>query len=68
MEMRAKIEEIKDSENASGALKDVLSTAMQDTQSILKKVSAVNVPDIAQSVSSTLSGLRGRVFNYFRKL
>ena len=59
MEMRAKIEEIKDSENASGALKDVLSTAMQDTQSILKKVSAVNVPDLAQSVSSTLSGLRG---------
>ena len=56
MEMRAKIEEIKDSKNAAGALKDVLSTAMQDTQNILKRVSAVNVPDFAKSVSSTFTG------------
>ena len=57
MEMRAKMEEIKDSEDAAGVLQDVLSTAMKDTRSILKKVSGVDVPDVARSVSSTLKGL-----------
>ena len=57
MGLRAKIEEISDSENPAGTLQNVLSTAMQDSKSILKKVSGVDVPDIAKSVSSTMEGL-----------
>ena len=57
MELRAKMEEFKDSGNSAGALQEVLSTAMRETKSILKKVSGIDVPDMAKSMSSTFEGL-----------
>ena len=54
MEMRVKIEEIRDSGNPAGALQGVLNTAMEDTKNILQKVAGVD--NVARSVSSTVAG------------